>query len=297
LLVHADWRWFVVPFGAALIGLLLVGTYRGVVTVLRYLLLGYFAYAASAVIAHPHWGQVLHATLVPSLSLRGPVATGALALLGTTLTSYVYMWETVSQAEETAKSAPRPERLAVARADAVAGAAFLVATLWFILIASGATLGTRRQPVATAQQAAAALRPLAGNGAATLFAAGLLVSAVVALPVLMATTAYAVGGHFDWRRGLSERAGAATRFYAVLVLAVAVGAALAFTGVSPIGILVAASIAGAFGTPISLAFLVRLARDPQVMGDHVVSRRLGLAAGAVAAVIAGIGLVYLAGLG
>jgi Mn2+/Fe2+ NRAMP family transporter len=294
LLLHADWRWFVLPLGAALIALLVVGSYDDVVAVLRYVLLGFFAYAASCVLAHPDWGRVLHATFVPGFSLRGPVATGAVALLGTTLTGYVYVWETISQAEEHANARPAKDRLTVARSDAVAGSAFLVATLWFILIASGATLGRHHQAVATAQQAAAALRPLAGPDAAILFAAGLLASAVIALPVLMATTAHVVGAHFDWRRGLSEPVGAAARFYGVLALSIAIGAGAAFAGVSPIGILVAASIAGAFGTPVSLAFLVRLARDPQVMHAQVVSRRLSLAAWIVAAVIASLGLVYLA---
>jgi Mn2+/Fe2+ NRAMP family transporter len=294
LLTRMDWRWFVLPLGALLVGLMFAGTYHRVVVVLRYLLVGFVAYAASAVLAHPHWGAVLRATLVPSFSLERPVVTGAVAMLGTTLTSYVYLWQTISQAEESADRRSTPEALARAREDAVVGACFLVVTFWFILIASGATLGASHAPIATAEDAARALRPLAGPAAGTFFAVGLLGSALIALPVLAATTAYAVGSHFDWRRGLSAPIGEAKRFYLVLFSAVLLGAVLAVAGVSPIGILMAASIAGAFGTPVSLAFLLRLAQDPEVMGAQAVSHRLALAGWLVAAVITIFGLALLA---
>jgi Mn2+/Fe2+ NRAMP family transporter len=104
-------------------------------------------------------------------------------------------------------------------------------------------------PAASAQDAARALRPLAGAAAADLFAAGLVTSALVALPVVMASTAYVVGAHFNWRRGLSERACRARRFCAIL--AASIGLALVVSGakIAVIGMLVAASVTRGFGTP------------------------------------------------
>src|SRR6202034_1368542 len=100
------------------------------------------------------------------------------------------------------------------------------------------------------QDAAEALRPLAGSLAADLFAAGLLTSAVVALPVLMATTAYVVGAHFDWRRGLSEGIGRARAFYAILVASIGLALAASLAGIPVVATLVAASVIGGLGTPI-----------------------------------------------
>jgi len=119
------------------------------------------------------------------------------------LTSYVYVWETIGRGVEEPGPADG-SRLGRALAGAIIGSAFTAVTLWFMLIASAATLGQHHQPVPSAPRAAAALRPLAGCLAAGLFAGGLVISAVVALPVLLTTTAYVVGVHFGWRRGLSE---------------------------------------------------------------------------------------------
>jgi Mn2+/Fe2+ NRAMP family transporter len=95
LLADVGSRWLVVPLGAAVAGLLLAGRYAQVVAVLRYLMLGFAAFGAAAVLAHPDWPGLLQASLVPALSLSRDEGTGGLALLGTTLTSYVYVWETI----------------------------------------------------------------------------------------------------------------------------------------------------------------------------------------------------------
>jgi len=209
LLAGVDSRWLVAPLGAALAGLLLAGRYAQVVAVLRYLMLGFAAFGAAAVLAHPDWPRLLQASLVPALSLGRDQVAGGLALLGTTLTSYVYVWETIGRGvEEPADGTADGGGLA--RAGAVIGAVFTAVILWFMLVASAATLGRHHQAVTSAQDAAGALRPLAGSAAADLFAAGLVTSAVIALPVLMATTAYVVGAHFNWRAGC-RRGSAAPR--------------------------------------------------------------------------------------
>jgi Mn2+/Fe2+ NRAMP family transporter len=219
---------------------------------------------------------------------------GALALLGTTLTSYVYIWETIGRGvEEHSNGTSGPRGLARARVGAVVGAIFTAAILWFMLVASAATLGRHHQTVASAQDAALALRPLAGSLAADLFAVGLLASAVVALPVLMATTAYVTGAHFDWRRGLSEGIGDARGFYAVLVASIGLALGVALANISLIGMLVAASVIGGFGTPIGLVLQVRLARDPRIMGSQTISRPLAIAGWAVAVIVAGLGLLLI----
>ena len=296
LLAGVGSGWLVVPLGAAVAGLLLAGKYGQVVGVLRYLMLGFLAFGAAAVLAHPDWPRLLQASLVPALSLRRDQVAGGLALLGTTLTSYVYVWETIGRGvEEPPDGTADGSGLARARAGAVVGAVFTAVILWCMLVASAATLGRHHQAAASAQDAAGALRPLAGSAAADLFAAGLITSAVVALPVLMATTAYVVGAHFDWRRGLSEGIGHARGFYAVLVASIGLALAVSLAGIPVVGMLVAASVIGGLGTPIGLVILVRLARDPSVMGPRPISRRLAVAGWAVAVIVGGFGLLAILG--
>jgi Mn2+/Fe2+ NRAMP family transporter len=165
--------------------------------------------------------------------------------------------------EEPPDDSTNNKGLARARIGAVAGAVFTAAILWFMLVASAATLGQHHQTVTSAQDAARALRPLAGSLATDVFAIGLVTSAVVALPVLMATTAYVVGAQFDWRSGLSERVGRARGFYGALAASIGLGLAVTLARVSVIGMLVAASVIGGLGTPFSLVLLVRLAVVPR----------------------------------
>jgi Mn2+/Fe2+ NRAMP family transporter len=296
VLAGADPRWFVLPLGLGLVGLLLIGNYDEVVAVLRYLLLGFVAFVAAAVLAHPNWSRVLRASVVPALSLHRDQLVGALALIGTTLTSYVYVWETVERGVESpADGRSDDETLAGAKAGAVMGAVFTVVVFWSMLIAAGATLGQHHQTVASPADAARALRPLAGALAGNLFAAGLLVSAVVALPVLMATTAYVIGAEFDWRRGLSEGIGNARGFYAVLGTSVALGVAVSLAGVSVFGMLVFASVVGGFGTPLGLVLLLLIARDTAVMGERRISVTLAAAGWVVTILIGGLGLLFVIG--
>jgi len=110
LLAGVGSRWLVVPLGAAVAGLLLAGKYGQVVAVLRYLMLGFVAFGAAAVLAHPDWPRLLEASLVPALSLRRDQVTGGLALLGTTLTSYVYVWETIGRGWSSRLTALRAAR-------------------------------------------------------------------------------------------------------------------------------------------------------------------------------------------
>ena len=295
LLAGVDSRWLVVPVGVGLVGLLLVGKYDEVVAVLRYLLLGFLAFGAAAVLAHPDWSRLLRSSLLPTVSLR-PGAADGLALLGTTLTGYVYMWETVSRGvEEPPDDSPNNAGLARARIGAVVGAVFTALILWFMLVASAETLGQHHESVTSARDAARALGPLAGSLATDLFALGLVTSAVVALPVLMVTTAYVVGAQFDWRRGLSEQVGRARGFYGALAASIGLGLAVTLAKISVIGMLVAASVIGGLGTPFGLVLLVRLARDSTVMGAQPISRRLAIAGWTVAVVVGGAGLVFLIG--
>jgi Mn2+/Fe2+ NRAMP family transporter len=290
LLTGVGERWLVLPFAAALLALLLLGGYDEVQRILKYVMLCLLGYGVAALLAQPDWVAVARGSLVPSMRLDPAYVAGALALLGTTLTTYMYVWQTVEQVEE-----PIPRSwLKVRELDGIMGAVLAGALLWFILVASAATLGVHHQRVDTAEQAARALRPLAGPLAGTLFAIGLLASAIIALPVIMASGGYTAAAHAGWPRGLSRRVRQAPGFYAVIVAQTGIGSALAFADVSPIRLLFVASLIAGVATPLGLVMLVLVAGDRRIMGGLRVGIGLRSAGWVVAVMVAVVSAVYLA---
>ena len=289
LLVHGPWRWFVLPLAAAVLALLLIGSYDEVQRVLKFVLLVLLTYVAAAFVAHPDWRQVVVHTAVPTFRWSKDYIDGTLALLGTTLSSYVYVWQTVELAEEK----PALEWLRPKEADAAVGIFVAVAVFWFILVATGATLGVHHLQVNTAADAAAALAPVVGHLAGIVFGVGLLGSALLALPVLLGTAAYIVGAQFDWRRGLSKSVRRAPAFYAITAVATALAVVIAFSGLSPIRVLFIASIVGGIGTPIGLMFLMLVAHDRRLMGGERVEGLVSIAGWVVTALVTIVTVVYL----
>jgi Mn2+/Fe2+ NRAMP family transporter len=280
LLSGVDLRWFIIPLAAVALAIPVLGSYDRVRKVLEVVALGLLAYVFAAFAAKPHWGAVLHGSFVPSLHWNSEYASGALALLGTTLTGYVFVWETIEMSEESERRTAREAQL-----DAVAGAFFVVVVFWFILVATGATLGVHHVRVETAEQAASALKPIAGAAASAIFGSALLASALLVLPILAATTAHVLGCHCGWRRSISDPPREARPFYAAMAVGLLIAAAISFTNISTIKILFAASIAGGVGAPASLLFLLMVARDRRTMGDGRISLGLSASGYAVALIV------------
>ena len=280
---------FVIPF-AGVVGWLLVShSYRRTERYLSLLPIAFIAYSASAMLARPDVTALVRNIVAPHLTLSGPHVAGAIALLGTTLTSYVYIWESVEVAER------RPERacLDVFEKDAVSKMLLMGVIFLFIVVASAATLGKHHLPISTASDAAAALVPLAGPFAATLFALGLLGSAVLAVPILAGTTAYVVAHTFGWPGSLDSRWRDAKGFYAVILGSLAIAAAAAFVSASSMSMLFWASIAGGLATPITLWFLVAIAGDRKVMGRYRAGATLTACAWVVTVVAALVAVTYI----
>ncbi|MFE9656422.1 NRAMP family divalent metal transporter [Micromonospora sp. NPDC006431] len=290
LLVGVESRWLAPAFAAGVLALLLLGKYDEVERVLKVVMLGLLAYGAAAVLAHPDWLAVARGSLIPSIPFTEAHLAGALAILGTTLTSYMYVWQTVEQVEE-----PRArEQLKFREFDAQVGGGLAAVIFWCILVASGATLGAHHQQVETAEQAAQALRPLAGPLAGVLFSLGLLASAIIAVPVIMASGGYVTASAFGWPRGLSRTPRQAPRFYAVVVAQTVAGVALASTGIGPIRLLFLASLIGGIATPLGLVLLVLAAGNPRLIGATPIHVSLRVAGWAVAALVAAVSLLFLA---
>jgi Mn2+/Fe2+ NRAMP family transporter len=281
LLTHIDYRWFVLPFAAVSAALLIWGRYRTIAGVLQYVALLFFAYVIAVVAAHPNWAEVARATFLPHWPTSKDEVAGAVALLGTTLTSYAYVWETI----EVAHDRPPLARLGLVQVDAVIGTLFAGAIFWCIVICTGATLGTHHHIVSTTEEAARALEPIAGRYASLLFGIGLLASAMLAVPVLAGTSAYVIAEAFGWRASLDARFARARAFYVALVIGIGLATAIAYLGIKPIALLFAASIAGGFGTPVTLTLMLLIARDRRTMKGHHIGGRTLAAGWAVNAIV------------
>jgi Mn2+/Fe2+ NRAMP family transporter len=252
----------------------------------------FLTYIVAGFLAKPDWSDVLRHTLIPSFEINPAYIAGSLALLGSTLTSYVYFWETIEEEEEHHSY----RRLGYVQFDAGAGILFTVIIFWFITISSGATAGLSGIHVQTAQDAAIALTPLAGPFATQVFALGLLASALLALPVLAATTAYVVTETFDIGHGSVEESVNWNNlpFYMVIILGLIVSAAISYIGIEPIQLLFFASIAGGLGTPVLLVLLFRVANDESIMGQHRTSGWMRVAGLFTAIVVTIATIAYLA---
>ena len=289
LLINLDYRWFIIPLAVAAGFMLIRGNYKQIQRVLVYLPLVFLSYVAAAFLARPNWSDVLRNSLVPHLSLAGPMTSGAIALLGTTLTAYAYVWQTVEMSEETIPLS----RLGLVQVDATLGTIIAGATFWFIVIATAATLGVHHKTVQTAQDAANALTPFAGHWAKPLFGIGLLASALIAIPVISATSAYVASEMFGWGGGIDKKFWHAKRFYITLVAVLLVGAGVALAGIAPIKLLFVSSIAGGVATPITLTMMLLVAGDHKVMKQRTLNPILLVSGWIVTGVVTAAAAIFL----
>jgi Mn2+/Fe2+ NRAMP family transporter len=289
LLTHVPAPLFILPFAALAAWLLLSKNYR---TVERYLLavsIVFVLYIVSAVLSHVDVPLLVRSIVFPRFDHSPAYVSGAIALLGTTLTAYVYVWESIGVAEQgTGRTSLRSfER------DAAVGMLLIGVIFLAILVTSAATLGRGTVSVATAADMANALRPLAGEWAGDVFGLALLASAILAVPILASVNAYVAAHTFGWRGSLDAEVGTARAFYGVIVVSLVVAAGVALAPISTIGLLYESSIAGGIATPLSLAFLMLVAGNRTLMGAQRMSWVRALCGWSITATVAVVVAVYL----
>jgi Mn2+/Fe2+ NRAMP family transporter len=289
LLTRVQYQWWLLPLAALTIIVLVFGKYESIQRVLRYVALLFLTYVGAAILSRPDWHAVLAGSFIPHVSFRPEMVAGALALLGTTLTAYAYVWETIEVSEEK----PPLRALGLVQVDATLGIVAAGLTFWFILVATGATLGVHHQHVDTAEQAAQALAPIAGKYASLVFGIGLLGSALIAIPVIAGTCAYVASEMFGWRHSLDEKFDHARAFYLTLIACVAVSVAIGFAGVKPITLLFYSGIAGGIATPLTMALMLLVARNRRVMHHLRIAPWLAAAGWCVTAIVGAATLTYL----
>ncbi len=278
LMPNVDALLLVIVF--ALISLLLqiFTTYARYAKYLKYLTLALLSYVAVAFAVGLNWGDVLHHTLVPSFTFSKDQVFLLCAILGTTISPYLFFWQTSQEVEEQIlkgeatieerQAQVNPQSLKRMRTDVWSGMLFSNLITFFIFAACAGTLYAHGiTNIATADQAAAALRPF-GEFAFLLFALGIVGTGLLAVPVLAGSTAYALSESFGWKSGLYHKLDQAYAFYGVIIVSMLLGIAANFVHLDPIKALIYAAVANGVIAPIILFFVVRLSNNKHVMGEH-----------------------------
>ena len=252
---------------------------------LRWLCLALFAYVATIFTVKINWAEAMRGTFLPTLGLDGKSLTMFIAVLGTTISPYLFFWQASGEVEEVNKNAAaKPLKHAPEQApretnrivwDTYVGMAFSNLVAFFIILTVAATLHQQgKTEIDTAAQAAEALRPVAGPLAFFLFAAGIVGTGMLALPVLAGSAAYAVGEALRWPTGLDRKAHEAKGFYAVITVATLLGIILNFTRLDPIKALIwTAVINGVTAAPLMVVMML-MTTNRKVMGQFTLSRYL-----------------------
>jgi NRAMP (natural resistance-associated macrophage protein)-like metal ion transporter len=291
----------VLPIALGILALLLWGSYRLIAGVFKWLTLALFAYIGSAFFARPDWGQVLVSTFIPTIRLDQTFLLTLVAILGTTISPYLFFWQATQEVEEEIgmgrtqlwrRRGATDKELRYAALDVNVGMAFSVLVMYFIMLATAATLHASGQTdIKSATDAAQALRPLAGDWSSILLAVGLIGSGVLAVPILSCSAAYALSEAFGWKFGLDRNPALAKQFYAVIAVATLIGVGIDYLGINPIDALFFTAVINGFVAPPLLVMIMLVSNNTKIMGKRTNSRLtnvLGWGAAAVMFLAAGV---------
>jgi Mn2+/Fe2+ NRAMP family transporter len=290
LLTGIKFIYWIVPMAAIMAGVTIFLDYKVVSKYLLWLVAVYATYIVAAVLARPDWGDVIRSTFLPRISLSPDYMLGAVALLGTTITPYLFFWQASGEVEEKRGV----QSLSRTNLDITIGMIWSNLIAFFIIVATGAVLFSHHTQIRTAADAARALEPFAGPYATLLFSVGIIGAGLLAIPILASSAAFGVAGLAGWRRGLGRNPKNAPQFYVVIGLAFLVAMELAVSAVDPIKALFYSQVLDGIIAPVLIVLLLMLTSSRTLMGDFVngiPTKIFGWAAAAVM-VLADVAMVY-----
>jgi NRAMP (natural resistance-associated macrophage protein)-like metal ion transporter len=272
---------FIVIFGiASLAGVLLV-PYSTYAKYLKWLTVSLFAYVGVAFFAHVSWHAVFYATLAPHIQPTREYLTAVIAVLGTTISPYLFFWQASQEVEEVKKNPGEsalkrtplqaPVQLGRIRIDTYLGMALSNLVAFFIIVTAASTLHVRGiTEISSSAQAASALEPLAGRFAFVLFVCGIVGTGLLTVPVLAASACYGIGEARKWKASLERKPQEAARFYAAITVATLLGLALNFLHIDPVKALFWAAILNGLVAGPLMAVIMTMASSHKVMGNFVI---------------------------
>ncbi len=267
----------IVGFAALSLLLQVFTPYARYAKYLKWLAMILLAYVLSALLAHLNWNNVLKHSIVPSIQFGKSQILLICAILGTTISPYLFFWQTSQEVEDKIlqgktsiamrRGTSGPE-LKNMRVDVWSGMALSNVVMFFIIAACGALLFTHGiTNITTAAQAAQALRPFAGSSSYFLFALGIIGTGMLAIPVLAGGSSYAFAESLHWKEGLYLKLKGAYAFYGIIIFSMLIGLGINFLGINPIKALIYSAVGNGLVAPVILFFIVRLSSNRHVMGE------------------------------
>jgi Mn2+/Fe2+ NRAMP family transporter len=291
------WRFEAIVAGmaAAIVALQVWARYQLIRDVFRWLALVLLAYVVAAVLAAPDIREVVRGTLVPTVRFDREFFSLLVALIGTSLSAYLYTWQSNEEVEEEIAMGRRrlsdrvgatEEELRQSRRDVLFGMVFSNVIMYFIMLATGSTLfHSGHTSIDTAADAARALQPVAGRAAGVLSALGVIGVGFLAVPVMTSGAAYDIAQSLGWRSSLGAKRREAGKFYAAIAVVTAIAVGLNCVGWNPMRVLVWSGILQGFSTPPLMLMILLLTNDPTVMGPRVNGRAINVLAWVTSAAI------------
>ncbi len=270
LMTGISYLWFIVPVAGLLWYLTVYRSFEGIKKVFIILSLAFVAYIITAIFSGANWGQVLFHTFVPQINLTFASISSAVALLGATISPYTMFWQVQGEKEQKRTGSTR-NKLHMAALDIGVGVVSGNLVAYFIIICTAATIFTHHGQITTAADAARALSPLLGPLATYLFAIGLIGAGVIAIPILLASTSYAVAGTIGWPGGLSKKPWQNEGFYLILSAALVVSLVVALLRIDPIQLIFWANVLSGILSPVMIVFVFLIGNNRRIMSN----RRLG----------------------
>jgi NRAMP (natural resistance-associated macrophage protein)-like metal ion transporter len=293
--------WLVIAFALVSLFLQIYTPYVKYARYLKWLAMVLFAYVFSALLAHLNWGEVISNGFVPHLSFHKDQLILLCAVLGTTISPYLFFWQTSQEVEEQIldgkktlaerRTATDPIEIKSMRIDVWSGMFLSEIVMFFIIAACGGILYTHGiTNITSAAQAAEALRPFAGNATYVLFAAGIIGTGLLAIPVLAGASSYTLSESFRWREGLYRPINQAHAFYGIIIISMLIGLSINFLGIDPIKALIYSAFLNGLVAPLILGLIVLISSNKKVMGRWSNKRSTTLMGWGITLLMAGAGI-------
>lgn len=283
LLPHLPFSGLVIGFALFSMGLQIFTPYEKYARYLKWLALVLLSYVVSAFLANLNWGDIMRSTFLPQLHFTKESLLLICGILGTTISPYLFFWQTSQEVEEqiqlgktslrARRSAAQPKEIKRMRIDVWSGMILSNTAFFFIVVTCGGILYPQGiTDITSASQAAEALRPFAGNATYFLFAIGIIGVGLLGIPVLAGSSSYAIAESLRWKSGLHKTLRQAHAFYGVIIISMLVGLGLNFVGFDPIKALIYSAVLNGIVAPFVLFFIVKIGSNKKIMGHWVNGR-------------------------
>jgi NRAMP (natural resistance-associated macrophage protein)-like metal ion transporter len=265
---------FCIVFTAMLLFVIIQYSYQRMAGLLKWLCIGLLLYLIIPFLVHPNWAAVARNTFIPTIRLNKKFLSILVAILGTTISPYLFFWQATMEAEDVEHSKRKrifvdKQMLGNMRKDVNSGMFFSNLVMYFVILTAGVVLfGAGIRQIDTVEQAAHSLKPLAGQLSYTLFAVGVIGTGFLAIPVLAGSVSYMLAETFNFTKGLDKKFYQAKRFYGVIIVSLLAGLFLQFLGITPVQALLYTAILYGLTAPVMIVLIMHIGNNKTIMGKH-----------------------------